>query len=255
LLVYVGLCIVPPILVSGTEGRVMTFINTKGMALIGPGSEWFWAALQFTALSITFFVIYRQLRIARSTHAVEQVEGYRREFDGERMARYQLAILVALRDRQEIPGAAGREVGNYFEALGSLGRKGHLDVKLLWDLLSLPTLLWWTVLEPFVQRQRIELGESMLEEFEWLVGVFTKMDRRAGRILAGNSTAYVANWLAAAATEIEALQDRIQVGQSLRSVTIAPPDDPVTSQSAAATQPPSRSPSAPADSEQAHRSD
>lgn len=26
----------------------VTIINTKGMALIGPGSEWFWAALQFT---------------------------------------------------------------------------------------------------------------------------------------------------------------------------------------------------------------
>jgi hypothetical protein len=37
-------------------------INTDGLALIGPGSEWFWTALQFTALAITFFAIYRQLR-------------------------------------------------------------------------------------------------------------------------------------------------------------------------------------------------
>ncbi len=27
----------------------MTIVNTKGMAFFGPGSEWFWAALQFTA--------------------------------------------------------------------------------------------------------------------------------------------------------------------------------------------------------------
>jgi hypothetical protein len=38
------------------------FINTDGMAFIGPGSEWFWTALQFTALAITFYAIYRQLR-------------------------------------------------------------------------------------------------------------------------------------------------------------------------------------------------
>jgi hypothetical protein len=38
------------------------FINTDGVAFIGPGSEWFWLALQFTALAITFFAIYRQLR-------------------------------------------------------------------------------------------------------------------------------------------------------------------------------------------------
>ena len=40
----------------------MRLINTDGMAFIGPGSEWFWTALQFTALAITFFAIYRQLR-------------------------------------------------------------------------------------------------------------------------------------------------------------------------------------------------
>lgn len=40
----------------------MNLINTDGMAFFGPGSEWFWTALQFTALTITFVAIYRQLR-------------------------------------------------------------------------------------------------------------------------------------------------------------------------------------------------
>ena len=40
----------------------MTLINTDGMAFIGPGSEWFWTALQAIALAITFVAIYRQLR-------------------------------------------------------------------------------------------------------------------------------------------------------------------------------------------------
>ncbi|MDQ2853959.1 MAG: hypothetical protein M3R32_03775 [Chloroflexota bacterium] len=39
----------------------MNLINTDGLALIGAGSEWFWTALQFTALAITFLAIYRQL--------------------------------------------------------------------------------------------------------------------------------------------------------------------------------------------------
>jgi hypothetical protein len=47
---------------SRTEGAVVTLINTDGLALIGPGSEWFWTALQFTALAITFYAIYRQLQ-------------------------------------------------------------------------------------------------------------------------------------------------------------------------------------------------
>jgi len=40
----------------------MKLINTDGLALIGPGSEWFWTALQFTALAVTLIAIYRQLR-------------------------------------------------------------------------------------------------------------------------------------------------------------------------------------------------
>jgi hypothetical protein len=38
-------------------------INTDGLAIFGPGSEWFWTMLQFTALTVTFVAIYRQLRV------------------------------------------------------------------------------------------------------------------------------------------------------------------------------------------------
>ena len=41
----------------------MDLINTDGLAIFGPGSEWFWTMLQFTALSVTFVAIYRQLRV------------------------------------------------------------------------------------------------------------------------------------------------------------------------------------------------
>jgi hypothetical protein len=36
--------------------------STEGFVVIGPGSEWFWIALQFFALAGTFYAIYRQLR-------------------------------------------------------------------------------------------------------------------------------------------------------------------------------------------------
>jgi hypothetical protein len=37
-------------------------VNAHGLAIFEPGSEWFWTMLQFTALVITFYAIYRQLR-------------------------------------------------------------------------------------------------------------------------------------------------------------------------------------------------
>jgi hypothetical protein len=38
-------------------------MSTEDLVFIGPGSEWFWIALQFIALATTFYAIYRQLRI------------------------------------------------------------------------------------------------------------------------------------------------------------------------------------------------
>ena len=38
-------------------------VNTDGLTIFGPDSEWFWMMLQFTALVITFYAIYRQLRV------------------------------------------------------------------------------------------------------------------------------------------------------------------------------------------------
>jgi hypothetical protein len=195
----------------------VTLINTKGLSFFGPGSEWFWAALQFTALAITFIAIYRQLRLGRSARAFEQVDELSRQFDDERMYRHRLAILMAVRDNLEIPVGAGGTVGNYFEGLGSLSRSGHLDIKLIWRVFGLTTLRWWTVLEPFVQRSRANSGDAVFEDFEWLIRVLTKVDRREGRTY---EAAFAANWLAAGA--IEGLQDRIRVEESLRTVTIAP---------------------------------
>ena len=37
--------------------------NTSGVVIFGPGSEWLWTMLQFVTLSVTFFAIYRQLRL------------------------------------------------------------------------------------------------------------------------------------------------------------------------------------------------
>jgi hypothetical protein len=41
------------------------FLNTNGMAFVGPGSEWFWTAVSGLVLAGTFIAIYRQLRLQR----------------------------------------------------------------------------------------------------------------------------------------------------------------------------------------------
>jgi hypothetical protein len=52
----------------------MKLINTDGLALIGPGSEWFWTALSGLILAVTFIAIYRQLRLQRSAATLAQLD-------------------------------------------------------------------------------------------------------------------------------------------------------------------------------------
>jgi hypothetical protein len=208
----------------------VTIVNTKGMAFFGPGSEWFWAALQFTALIITFTAIYRQLRIARSARAVEQVQGFSSRFRDERLARYQLEILVALRDGMEIPLGAGIALANEHENAATLGRFGHIDVKLLWDSLSIDFEIWWNVMQPVVRRGRALDGALAYSNWEWLVREFEGMDRQAGGFVPVDAE-YVANWLAGGI--VERIQERIRVEQALRTIIVASPDAHETAQPAA----------------------
>ncbi len=44
----------------------MNLVNTDGLVLLGPGSEWLWTAVSGIVLAGTFLAIYRQLRLQRT---------------------------------------------------------------------------------------------------------------------------------------------------------------------------------------------
>jgi hypothetical protein len=57
---------------------------------------------------------------------------------------------------------------NFFEHVGLLARKGHVELRAVWHSLG-----WWILvlgmdLEPLVRQQRA-LNKSVLQDFQWLV--------------------------------------------------------------------------------------
>lgn len=69
----------------------MKLINTDGMALIGPGSEWFWTAVSWIILAVTFIAIYRQLRAQNAANALQRMEALQGTWTSERMIHARLA--------------------------------------------------------------------------------------------------------------------------------------------------------------------
>ncbi len=211
----------------------MKFINTDGMAFIGPGSEWFWTALSGLVLAVTFLAIYRQLRIARDASVFEHLEATQREWTSERNARYQLETFVALRDGVELaalPRAAVNAIGNFWEAHALLARRGYLNPRLLAQEYGNVCQIWWAIIAPATQKFRAEDGDpSIFEDFEWLVAFMAESARRAGMPVYDPS-----RFASTLDVRIASLRDKIRVEQALRAFIIAPPEvgvvqDPVPS--------------------------
>lgn len=200
----------------------MKIINTDGLVLFGPGSEWLWVMLQFLALATTFYAIYRQLRLQASKDAIEQIKDFDREYDSERMIRYRLAIWIARRDGTEYPEGTVDAVATFWEGLGALVRKGHLDANLYWDSGNTCQFAW-ALLEPWVQQSRAEHGDPRVgEHFEWLAAKMHSLDRRAGNVIVWDQ-ALVATYCE---RSIAMLEQKLRVEEALRAVVTTAPTVP-----------------------------
>jgi hypothetical protein len=146
-------------------------INTDGLAFIGPGSEWFWTALSGIVLAVTFVAIYRQLALARGANAFMQLGALVEEWQGERLVRKRIGVLLALRNEgapSGIPNAPAMAIANYWEKVGALARARHVAPSLVAEGLG-GADSWWGVLAPWVERVRTEdANPGLYEHFEWL---------------------------------------------------------------------------------------
>jgi hypothetical protein len=154
------------------EEEAKSMVNTDDLTLFGPGSEWFWAMLQFVVVAITLVGIYVQLRQARAANAFAQANAMKQEWEGERLLRRRLAIAIALRDGG--PDADLTElaipIGNFWDSIGGLVRAGHVEMAVASEYLGNAVALWWSLLEPAVRTTQAEYGSNVWDNFEWFAG-------------------------------------------------------------------------------------
>jgi hypothetical protein len=152
-------------------------INTDDLVLIGPGSEWFWTALSGIVLAVTFVAIYRQLALARAANAFAQLRALADEWNGERLVRKRIGVLVAFRDgapAADIPESPASAIANFLEVVSALVKTGHIDRSLIAEgFVAVDE--WWGILAPFVRRVRTEAANpTFWENFEWLAGTLVR---------------------------------------------------------------------------------
>ena len=160
----------------------MGLVNTNGLVLIGPGSEWFWSMLQFVIVAVTLVGIYYQLRISRSANAFAQLGALVDEWQGEWLVRKRIGVLVAIRDgtaHADVPDSPAAAIANFWEKVGALVRAGHLDQSLVSEGF-VGAQDWWGILAPWVLKVRTaDANPSFWEHFEWLAGTMVRLHPEA----------------------------------------------------------------------------
>jgi hypothetical protein len=200
----------------------MRLFSGDPLVFIGPGSEWFWAALSGIVTMITLVAIWRQLRLQASQAAIDQVDATMREFFSERMLGHQLEILLALQagvDPAHVPPGSGAQIYNFFSKLGMLVKSGHVQLETVAGMASIAQA-WWATLEPHVRAtQATTRTPAGGDPFEWLVGRLARETRASGAGIVFDDD-YVRDSLE---RRIALTRDMLRVEQSLRTVIVSPP--------------------------------
>ncbi len=147
----------------------MTLINTDGIALIGPGSEWFWTMAQFVAVVVTLLAIYRQLRAQGSSNALARLEALTSRYESRELTLARLHTALSLRfDAEPTVTRAMRQVDGFFADLENLYDGGHITLTEIDYNWGSSMRVWRALMSDALARARVLEGEA---------------DRPAGRLI------------------------------------------------------------------------
>jgi len=170
----------------------MRIINTDGLALIGPGSEWLWTALQFLALSITGLAIFRQLRAQTSANSLAMGIRLADEFRIE-LLRFKLASLMDVSANRRTMTPAIEKVGTFFDGTAGAIENGYVPARMAWQQWGQASQTFWAAFRPVLEERR-KTDPGLWKAWERWVADMDDRDRKAGTVRE-ISPSYLAHWI------------------------------------------------------------
>jgi hypothetical protein len=114
--------------VQEVEGISVKWINTNGLSLLGPGSEWFWTALSTVAVVVSLLAIYRQIRLQTDVKETQQLNDLAKDWESERIQRLRLAVFLGIKEGKPVREiAAAWRIAGFWEVMGGLAQAGHVS--------------------------------------------------------------------------------------------------------------------------------
>ena len=150
----------PPAVADVRQPRLMraemNLVNTDGLVLIGPGSEWFWSAAQFLVVIVSVAGLYRQLRQVNAANAVQRMESLQGLWNSEALIQARLRVAIWRKHRTtDAPGyadqAALSSVCGFFENLSDLEVDRYITWKEIENTWGQALVVWWALLAPTIR--------------------------------------------------------------------------------------------------------
>ncbi len=161
----------------------MTLVNTNGLVLIGPGSEWFWTALSGMVLAVTFVALYRQLRLQRAANALNAMEALGRRWESRDLVTTRLEAALAMRAPRQ-PGLSIAAIARLLDFLTDvigLWDRGMLDDEDVVPTWGQATAVWLELVRPYVEEQRAANGAVLYSDVDTFVAHVRELTRRSWR--------------------------------------------------------------------------
>jgi hypothetical protein len=176
-------------------------------------------------LGVTFFAIWRQLRVQASANAFAQVAAFDAELHSERLTWASYDVYSSLATGvppTNVPSGAAGAIGSQWEQIGLLVRGRHLDRKVAYMNWAASVQYDWATLAPFAAKIRAQTGVGAIyEHSEWLADEMAGMDRARGGSVVFDD-AFLAAQLPAS---LESLRDQIRIFERLKVVYVRDPPE------------------------------
>lgn len=140
--------------------------------MVGPGSEWLWAMVEFFVVALGLIGVYRQLRQQNAANALHRMEALQGEWQSARLSHARLVAAIWRkhsdgRDPDPATQMAIVWVGNFFENLADLYGQRYISWAEVEDTWGASLVRWWIVLRDPI----LELSEGGAREYPGFQGL------------------------------------------------------------------------------------
>ncbi len=146
-----------------------------------PQTEWIWNPIQSTLVVFGFWLVIRQLRLARDQNSIGHMNYFREVWNSEALLRARLAVVDSSEDAETDLEGYEDVVAIFMEDLGAALYAGQASEEHIWNYYSYYVEGYWQILQPKIAFYRRKTNDcTYFERFERLYKICTDSDAKRG---------------------------------------------------------------------------